>query len=83
MVINNVSFSDYVTVYEYVDHNLDDQLMSIDDLINEIESVAEQQQPQEPQEQPQESQEGIFYYSFKHLINIINNFIKLLKDKFN
>jgi len=78
MVINNVSFSDYVTVYEYVDPNLDNVLMSIDDIINEIESIAEQ-----PQEQPQESQEGIFYYSFKHLINIINNFIKLLKDKFN
>ena len=78
MVINNVSFSDYVTVYEYVDPNLDNVLMSIDDLINEIESVAEQ-----PQEQPQEQQEGIFFYSFKHLINIINNFIKLLKDKFN
>ena len=78
MVINNVSFSDYVTVYEYVDPNLDNVLMSIDDIINEIESIAEQQQ-----EQPQEQQEGIFFYSFKHLINIINNFIKLLKDKFN
>ena len=78
MVINNVSFSDYVTVYEYVDPNLDNVLMSIDDIINEIESVAQQ-----TQEQPQEQQEGILFYSFKHLINIINNIIKLLKDKFN